>query len=187
MRARVHKCHFLQPKVDYLGYVVGDNQITVDPQRIQAVQSWPPSREVTELRAFLGLANTLHRFIPNHASHIAPLTDLLKGKPAKNDLLPWKEEHQQAFEKIKNILTSPETLHVPDPDLPMILHTDWSLQAIGGWVGQEVNGIIKLIAYESRKLQAAERNYSPYEGELLALVYCLKKFRPYLMDRPITL
>jgi len=126
---------------------------------------------VTELRAFLGLANTLLRFTPHFATHAAPLMDLLKGKHQKNDLLPWSETHQKAFNDLKAILSSPQILHVPDPDRPMIIHMDWSLKGIGGWIGQEVDGVINPIAFESWKLQAAEKNYSPYEGELLGLIY----------------
>ena len=93
------------------------------------------------------------------------------------DPLPWTEQHQKDFEDLKKILTtSPNVLHIPLPDLPMILHTDWSQKAIGGWIGQEVDGVLKLIAYESRKLQPAEKNYSPYDGKLLALVHCLRIF-----------
>src|SRR5215469_8050524 len=157
LRARVHKCCFLQLSVDYLGYIVGDNQVKVNPKRIQVVQTWPPPREVTELHAFLGLANTLLRFTPHFATHAAPLTDLLKGKPQKNDLLPWSETHQKAFDDLKAILSSPQILHVPDPNCPMIIHTDWSLKGIGGWIGQEVNGIINLSPSSLRSYRLPRR------------------------------
>ena len=87
-----------------------------------------------------------------YASHTAPLTNLLKGSLAKHDNIIWLPEHQQAFENLKAILTTLAALHMPDPQLPIILHTDWSLNAIGGWISQEVNGQLLLIAYESRKL-----------------------------------
>jgi len=185
LRARVHKCRFLQAVVDYLGYIVGNNEVRVDPKRIAAVQSWPPPRDVSELRGFLGLANTLLRFTPMFATHAAPLTDLLKGSPGKKDLLNWQPLHQTAFEALKATLSSPETLHMPDPSLPIILHSDWSLNAIGGWIGQEIDGTLRPIAYESRKLRPAERNYAPYEGELLAMVHCMQTFRPYLVGRKV--
>ena len=182
LRARVHKCRFLTPTVDYLGYIIGNGEIRPDPKKLEAVKTWPPPRDVHELRSFLGMANTLLRFTPMFADLSASLTDLLRGAPAKTAPLDWKPEHQKDFDALKKILTtSPNVLSIPDANLPMILHTDWSLKAIGGWIGQEdITGKIQPIAFESRKLRPAERNYSPYDGELLALVHCLRIFRPYI-------
>src|SRR5215469_18387375 len=120
-----------------------------------------------------------------YAQHAALLTDLLKGSPAKTDQLSWTDEAVQAFQHLKEILKSPIALHIPQSGLPIILHSDWSTNAIGGWISQLVDGTERPIAYESRKLRPAKKNYSPYDGELLALVHCLRTFRPYLLDRPI--
>ena len=144
-----------------------------DPSRLEAIASWPVPRDVHELRSFLGMTNTLLRFTPMYAQHAVLLTDLLKGSPGKKDVLDWQSRHQAAFEQLKQVLTSPKVLHIPDESLPVILHTDWSLQAIGGWISQDIDGQLLPIAYESRKLRPAEKNYSPYDGELLALMHCL--------------
>ena len=185
LRARVHKCRFLQESVDYLGYIVGHGQVKADPKRLEAISTWPVPKTVTELRSFLGMTNTLLRFVPMYAVHAAPLTDLLKGSPGKKDSIPWSDEHNASFLALKSTLSNPNTLHLPQPDLPIVLHTDFSNQAIGGWISQEVDGTILPIAYESRKLRAAEKNYSPYDGELLALIHCLRIFRPYLQNREV--
>src|SRR5262249_41071839 len=103
----------------------------------------------------------------------------------KRDALDWQSKHQVALDQLKATLTSPKVLHIPDETSPIILHTDWSLQAIGGWISQEIDGLEKPIAYESHKLREAERNYSPYDGELLALIHCLCIFRPYLWKRKV--
>ena len=149
LRCHVHKCRFLQPTVDYLGNIVGFGKITIDPQRIATLQSWPVPKDVHELRSFLGLANTFIRFTPMYARHATPLTDLLKGAPGKTDPLDWKPEHQDAFEALKKTLSAPETLHVPSDTGPLVIHTDWSLHAIGGWIGQEHDGQIQSITFES--------------------------------------
>jgi transposase InsO family protein len=185
LRARVHKCRFLQEEVDYLGFIVGHGMVRADPKRLEAIASWPIPKDVHELRSFLGMANTLLRFTPMFAQHAATLTDLLKGSPGKKDALGWLPKHQTAFESLKTVLTSPKVLVIPDETLPIILHTDWSNQAIGGWISQDIQGDEKPIAYESRKLRPAERNYSPYDGELLALIHCLRIFRPYLVGRKV--
>src|SRR5262249_45967879 len=109
----------------------------------------------------------------------------LKGSPGKHDSLNWLPEHQQAFDAMKEALVSPQILHIPDPTKPIIVHSNWSQKAIGGWIGQEENGQTLPITYKSQKLRPAEKNYSPYDGELLALMHCLQTFRPYLIGRPI--
>ena len=152
LRSRVHKCRFLQPSVDYLGYIVGNNTIQADKDKLAAIQTWPIPKDITQLRAFLGLANTFLRFIPMYAECAAPLTDLLKGAPGKHDSLDWQSPHQKAFDDLKALLGSPKVLHMPDPSLPIVIHTDWSMNAIGGWISQEVNGELLPIAFESRKL-----------------------------------
>src|SRR5262249_32750849 len=103
--------------------------------------------------------------------------------------LSWTPIQEEAFLTLKDTLSSPATLHVIHPTKPIVLHSDWSTQAISGWISQKAddNDQIHPLAFESRKLQPAERNYSPYDGELLALVHCLKIFRPYLLDREIIL
>jgi deoxyuridine 5'-triphosphate nucleotidohydrolase len=187
LRARVHKCRFLQEEVDYLGYIISKGMIRHDPTKTEAIQSWILPITITELRSFLGVTNTLLRFVPMYAQHAAVLTDLLKGSPAKKDKIEWTPQSIKVFEDLKTLMSSPQNLHIPDNISPMIVHTDWSEKAIGGWIAQLVDGIEKPIAFESRKLRQAERNYSPYEGELLALVHCLRTFRPYLVGRKVIL
>src|SRR5262249_45711114 len=132
------------------------------------------------------MTNTLLRFVPMYAQHAASLTDLLQGSPSKRDTLSWTPELINDFENMKTFLASaPVTLHLFDPKKTVYLHMDWSLKAIAGWIGQEVDGLIQPIAYESRKLHPAEQNYSPYDGELLALVHCLRIFRPYLYGQHV--
>src|SRR5215469_783622 len=87
LHAQVHKCRFLQNKVDYLGYIVGNGQISHDPKRVEVISSWPLLKTVTELCSFLGIGNTLLRFIPMFADLAAPLMDLLKGSLVKQDKL----------------------------------------------------------------------------------------------------
>ena len=109
-----------------------------------------------ELHSFLGVANTLLRFIPMYAQHAALLTDHLKGSPAKTDQLQWTDEAVQAFQNLKEILKSPMALHIPQSGPPIIFHSDWSTNAIGGWISQLVDGTECPIAYVSRKLHPAE-------------------------------
>src|SRR5271167_4947685 len=184
LRARVHKCRFLQDSVDYLGYIVGNGIVKPDPKKTDAITTWKLPRTITELRSFLGMAQQLHRFIPNHAEHTAPFTDYLRGSPKKTDLVAWTPAMIESFESLKQHLASNvATLIIQDPDEPIYLHTDWSLNTLGGWIGQQRDGQIRPIAFESCKLKPSEKKYSPYNGELLALVHCLRAFRPYVRGR----
>src|SRR5262249_35284623 len=101
--------------------------------------------------------------------------------------LTWTPAHEKAFHDLQNILSSPKSLYIINPNQPISLHSNWSTHAIGGWIGQEHHGTLQPIAFESQKLRSAEKNYSPYNGELLALGHCLKIFRPYLLNRPVLL
>src|SRR5271167_4655713 len=154
LRARVHKCRFLQDSVDYLGYIVGNGIVKPDPKKTDAITTWKLPRTITELRSFLGMAQQLHRFIPNHAEHTAPFTDYLRGSPKKTDLVAWTPAMIESFESLKQHLASNvATLIIQDPDEPIYLHTDWSLNALGGWIGQQCDGQISPIAFESHKLK----------------------------------
>ena len=183
--ARVHKCCFLQEEVDYLGFIVGHSQVKTDPARIKAIQEWSTPRTVTELHSFLSMTNTFLRFVPMYAKAAAPLTDLLKGLPSKKDTVSWSSQAATAFNTLKKLLSSPSILHIPDSTSPITLHSDYSTIAIGGWIGQEFDGVEKPIAFKSHKLWAAELNYSPYDGELLALIHCLVIFHPYIYGRKV--
>ena len=100
--------------MDYLGYIIGNGVIRHDPKRVEAISSWPLPRMVTELRSFLGVANTLLCFIPMYAQHAALLTDLLKGSLGKQDQLQWSPESIRAFQNLKDLLKSPKVLHIPE-------------------------------------------------------------------------
>jgi Reverse transcriptase (RNA-dependent DNA polymerase)/RNase H-like domain found in reverse transcriptase len=147
--ARLEKYRFVQKEVEYLGYIVSQNQVKANPERVKAILTWPQPRNIHELRSFLGLTNTLLRFVPHYAHHAGHLTDLLKGSPGKRDKLAWREEHDLAFDNLKKLLSSPQVLSIPDPKKTILLYSDWSITAIGGWIAQERNSLEHPIAYES--------------------------------------
>src|SRR5215813_12076078 len=93
LRARIPKCRFLQPTVEYLGYIVGHGTIAPNEKKTRAIRNWPTPRDTHDLRSFLGMANTLLRFVPMYADISSSLTDLLKGSPAKTAPLQWSSQH----------------------------------------------------------------------------------------------
>jgi len=94
----------------------------------------------------------------------------------------WTEEHQQAFEELKEKIISQLVLFLPKRKGKFRIETDASGYAIGGVLSQEQEGKWKLIAFLSRTMQLAERNYEIYDKELLAIVEALTKWRQYLLD-----
>ena len=169
---RLQKYSFFQPEVPYLGHVVGADGIKVDPKKTQAVQDWPEPKNVPELRSFLGLATYFRKFIQGFANLTMPLTALLKKE------VPWKWSQKciDAFAGIKHALTHAPMLQIPDHGKPFEVVCDASGYGLGAVLIQD--GLP--VAYESRKMLPAERNYPGGEQELLAVIHALTVWRCYL-------
>jgi hypothetical protein len=146
---------------------------------LAGISSWSLPHTVGELRSYLGLCNTLTRHIPMLADLLSPLSDLIRGYPEKKSMVkvPWTDDLKSLFLKSKDTLSSPPNLLIPDQNAEYHLYTDFSTYGKGGWIGQEYKGEILPIAFESQKLSNSEKDYSPYQGELAALVHCVKTFR----------
>lgn len=177
------KCHFGREEVSFLGH-----EITPDgnlPQQIhlKAIEDQPAPRNKKELQRFLGTCNWLREYIPGFAGLSEPLTDLLRTRKWH-----WDETAQQAFEEVKAAFRRPLRLSRPDANLPMILQTDASQKGLGAVLYQCTEaGERRIISYASAKLHEAEKNYHSNELECLAVVWAIKKYRPYLEDRHFTL
>jgi len=122
------KCEFAKDEIMFLGHLIGEGQVKMDPRKIQAIVEWSAPKSVPELRSFLGLANYYRRFIEGYSKKTTPLSDLLK----KNRRWEWTVDCQQAFEKLKTAVASALVLGLPDFEKPFEVHTDASVRAIGG-------------------------------------------------------
>ncbi|KAG6515906.1 hypothetical protein ZIOFF_026344 [Zingiber officinale] len=160
------KCEFASQEVMFLGHIVSKCQVQMDPKKVLAIVEWQTPSTIPELRLFLGLANYYHKFIAGYSKKAAPLTDLLK----KNMRWEWSDACKEAFEKLKTAITSEPVLRLSDFELPFEVHTDASDRAIGDVLVQEGHPI----AFESRKLNAAEQKYSTHEKEMVTVVHCLQ-------------
>ena len=172
------KCHFLKEEVEFLGHIVSKDGIKVDPTKVAAVKDWPTPKDVSEVRSFLGLTNYFRKFIVGYASVVRPMTALL----AKDAPYTWSPQCSAAFEAVKHALTSAPVLKLPDLNKPFVVVTDASDFCLGACLMQDGHPV----AFESRKLIPAERNYHTGEKELLALVHALKIWRCYLEGVPFT-
>jgi len=187
LHCRVTKCEFLKEELEYLGYRIKNNHVSVLPSRLQAIKDFEPPTSWTELRSFCGLANTIHRFVSKHAHILAPLTDLFQGLDRKNPPpFHFSPQNHEQFNKVKRQLSEPSTLALFDPTKPVHLYTDWSASAVGSYVCQPDNdGQEHPIAFASRKCNKAEQVYHPYMGEILALVEALRTHRHYIIGHHV--
>lgn len=176
LRLQPDKCEFLRREVNYLGHIISEEGVKPDPKKIIAVQEFPTPQNAKNIKQFLGLAGYYRKFIPEFSKTAKPLTELLK----KDIKFVWADQQKNAFTHLKNSLCSEPLLQYPDFTKPFIVTTDASGYAIGGILSQGIIGKDLPIAYTSRLLNNAEINYSTIEKELLAIVYCVNHFRPYL-------
>ena len=183
LRLKKQKCQFLMKSVDYLGHVIDRHGIRPSSTKVKAIKAAPKPRNVLELRAYLGLLTYYGKFLPNVSTVLAPLYQLLR----KDVKWFWGELQQQAFLKSKDMLTSSALLVHYDPSQPLVLSCDASQYGIGAVLSQVYNGDEKPVAYASRTLNTAERNYSQLEKEALALIFGVKKFHTYLFGHKFTL
>ncbi|KAJ1572357.1 hypothetical protein NDA11_003445 [Ustilago hordei] len=159
--AKLSKCEFHTKTVEFLGYIIKPTGIEMDPEKVCTVKEWPMPESIHDIQRFLGFANFYRRFIAHFARIAKPLTALVKPiERFKKFELP--EEAQQAF-------TSAGVLQHFDYHLPTRLETDASDFAIAGVLKQEHEGRWHPVAFYSRKMSSAEKNYEIHDKELLAV------------------
>ena len=143
------------------------------------VEEFPTPQTVKQLKSFLGLMSYYRRFIPGFSGLASPLHKLLK----KDARYEWTNDQAQAFRGLKNKLISPPILRYPDYSREFILTTDASNEGVGAVLSQGEIGKDLPIAFASRSLNKAEKNYSTTEKELLAIVWGVRYFRTYLYEQ----
>ena len=178
----IGKCDFCKREIKFLGHVVSDKQVKVDPDQIAVILNYPAPHNQKQLRQFLGTCNYYHRFIINYADYVAPLLGLLK----KGTKWKWTPEMQIAFETLKEKFANTIHLIQPDERLPYIIHTDASSKAIGAVLLQrDSEGNVNIVSTASRVMNSAEKRHTTCEQELLAVVYALGKFRVHVYGNKI--
>lgn len=184
IKLSVEKCNFCLKEIPFLGHVISSQGCAPNPDKVKAIVNWPAPQHKGELKSFLGLAGYYRRFIPDFATIAEPLTSLTSKKAN----FIWQKSQEQAFQQLKNALITKPILRFPDFSKDFVLYTDASDVGIGAVLEQPQEDISKpsVIAYWSRVLNAAERNYTTTEKECLAFVDACKVFRPYLIGRKFT-
>jgi transposase InsO family protein len=183
LKLQIDKCEFFRKEVCYLGHVISDKGVSPNPETVNSVVNFPTPKNVKQIQSFLGLTGYYRRFVPHYSDISSPLTRLTK----KDVPFLWGNEQENSFRLLKELLVNPPILQYPDFSKEFILSTDASNIGIGALLSQGTIGDDRPIAYASRTLNRAERNYSTTEKECLAVVWAVKNFRPYLYGRPFTI
>ena len=176
LQVNLEKCQFHVNKVEFLGYVISPEGISMDPAKVAVIANWPTPHSVHDIQVFLGFSNFYRRFIKNFSKLVGPITRLLK----KNVPFKWCDKAQAAFEQTRaSFLKDPVLVHF-DPSKPCFLEPDASNTAIGAVVSQpEENGVLHPVAFYSRSLTSPERNYHIHDTELLAAIEGLEHWRHF--------
>ena len=176
--AKVSKCAFAQPDIDFCGFRLNAQGVTTQPEKIKAIEEWKQPTNTKGIRSFLGLCGFYQRFVPNYSSLVAPLTDLLK----KTTEWTWDVPQQAAFNGLKKAMADTCRQAYPDPTKPYTVHLDASAVALGATLSQEDDqGQLRPITCTSRKFNKAKCNYPTHEREMLAFVHAMKSWKHYLM------
>ena len=167
------KCVF-GSEVEYLGHFISRDGVKANPQKILAMQNWPPPRNLKALRGFLGLTRYYRKFVQGYGTIAAPLITFLK----KNAFM-WTKKAQTAFDRLKQAMVSPPVLKLPDFTKTFVVECDASGKGLGAVLMQGGDPI----AYLSQALHGKNLMLSTYEIELLAVVMAIQKWRHYLVGQ----
>ena len=180
----IQKCEFSQVRLKFLGHIVDVEGVHADPEKTRAIAQFPVPSTRTDLQRFLGMVNQLGKFIPGLADLNEPLRQLLR----KETTWYWGEAQQMAFQRVKEILVSPEVLAHYDPCRQTIIAADASSTGLGAVLLQtQDNGQRRPIYYISRSLTEAEKNYAVIEKEAHASIWACERLEEYVLGLSFTL
>lgn len=180
LKIQVDKCNFLRKETEYLGHILTPEGVRPNPTKIEVIQNLKLPTTQKQIKSFLGITGYYRKFIKNYAKIAQPLTKYLKKNTKVNPNDPC---YIAAFEKLKDLITNHPILRYPDFNKKFKIITDASNYAIGAVLTQDSHPI----CYASRTLNNHEQNYSTIEKELLAVVWGVRYFRPYLFGREFEL
>lgn len=207
VKLRPTKCELFKQEVRYVGRLVSADGVRIDPKDLEAIQALREKapNTVGEVRKLMGFLSYYRTYIQDFSRIAKPMYELLEAKNspsvahqskrnkskgtqlASKTPIRWTDEHQRALGQLIHTLSNPPVLAYPNFSLPFVLHTDASEQGLGAVLYQRQEGKLRVIAYGSRTLTPAERNYHLHSGKLefLALKWAIcEKFRDYLFYAP---
>ena len=168
--AKPEKCDFYCERIEFLGYILSPEGLTMDQAKVQTILDWPEPRRVKDVQSFLGFANFYRHFVYNFSDLTVPLTRLTR----KHTDFVFGEAERSAF------TTAPVLTHWI-PDCPIIIETDASDYALAAILSIQLeNGEIHPVAFHSRAFNSTELNYDVHDKELYAIFEAFRIWRHYL-------
>ena len=153
LHLKLTKCTFDQTEVEYLGLIVKNGEVLMDPTKLKALEQWEPPKLVKVVRSFIGLCNFYQKFIPNFSALAWPLHDLTK----KGVTFQWGKEQYDTFIKLKEVFLSAPVIKMLDTTKPFFIMTDASLTALRGVLMQkDSNGDLHPCAYHCATFSPTE-------------------------------
>ena len=181
---KLEKCKFEQRRIEYLGVIVSEGQVEMDPVKVSGVAEWPTPWNKKEVQSFVGFVNFYRRFIKDFSHHAHTLFNLTK----KDVGWKWEELEQVAFDKLKELITSAPVLIFLDDSCPYRIEADSSNVATGAvlsqWTLSENGGKWYPIAFFSKSFSPVEWNYEIHDKEMLAIINALEEWQHYLEGTP---
>jgi len=179
LKVNASKCSFGMKEIPYLGYIISREGIMPDPKKIQGIMDLERPTTTTEIRRLVGMVQYYRDLYQGRSHVLAPLAEAASGPKGKK--IPWTDELEVAFNNLKKMVSKETVMTYPDWNLPFDIYTDASDLQLGAVISQNN----KPIAFFSRKLNKAQRNYTTTEKELLSIVECLKQFKNILFGYKI--
>jgi RNase H-like domain found in reverse transcriptase/Reverse transcriptase (RNA-dependent DNA polymerase)/Integrase zinc binding domain/Integrase core domain len=171
------KCEFNKSTMEYLGLIIQEEKMSMDPVKLSGIQDWPTPMSVKQVQGFIGFANFYRRFIKKFSKLVLPFNNLLR----KDTKFDWNDQCQEAFETLKERFIQEPVLMMPDHSKPFQIESDASKYASGAVLTQmDINGDRHLMAFLSKTFTDTERRYEIYDRELLRIVQALKECWHYI-------
>ena len=168
-------------EVEYLGIVISEDHIAMDPIKVNGVKNWKHPITLQELHAFLGFLNFYHMYIHNFSMLAAPLNALV-AHCTKGGCFHWLDKHKAVFQALINAVCTAPVLCQPRFEDPFVIDCDASTYTIGTVLQQGgEKGKLHPVTFLSQTLDSMQRNWDIYDKELFAVVHTLETWRPYLV------
>ena len=176
---KLEKCVWKVKEVGFLRVIIGEDRVRMEKKKVQGVIEWPGLRSVKDVQKFLRLANYYRWFVKDFAKIAKPLYEMTRKETKWN----WGERQQRVFEELKEKFMTELVLVTPDLDKEMRVKADVSDFVMGGVLSIKCKDKKwRPVAYISKSLNEAERNYEIYDKEMLAIIWCLEAWRHFLEE-----
>ena len=177
------KCEFSVTSTQFLGFLLTTKGLKPDPKKVEAITKLDAPKDEKGVQRLIGMVNFLSRFIPGKSEILEPISSLLSSKNS----FVWGKQQEDAFEQIKEKLTSAPCLKLYDVDKPTMISCDASSSGLGAVLLQGIGSEKHPVSFISRTLTLAEQGYANIEREALAVTWACERFRNYILGKQVTI